>query len=819
MSRTKILLVEDEEVYKVDIRQHLVHLGYEVVGKVSTGESAICLAGEMQPDLVLMDINLRGEMDAIQAANLIRKNFFLPVIFLNASANEAVFQRAKVTQAFGYVLKPSEEQELSVNIEMALFKHRAEQKLRDSEMRLRTIFESALEGMFMIDSEFRIVDVNPAGYQLFGYTSEEMHAKGFKNLFLPEDLEPILNRHSSTWQEGSSLFEQRMRMKDGSAVWVEMTIAPIKMNGKSYSLASMRDVTQRKQAAVALKESEERYMLAAQGANDGLWDWNLLAEKIYFSSRWKSILGYSDAEISSRPNEWFSRVHPEDLDQLKISLSAHLKGLTKHFECEHRILHKDNTYRWVLCRGMAVRNDQNIVHRLSGSQTDITNRKQAEEQILFDAFHDSLTKLPNRALFIDRLAQVIERSHRREDFAYSVLFLDLDQFKNVNDSLGHDIGDRLLIAIGKMLESCVRSIDTVARLGGDEFVILLEDVESLEDTTLVTDRIQEILQKPIQIGNNNIHTSASIGVVFSHGGYERTEDILRDADIAMYQSKALGKNRSCLFETQMRKQALARLELENDLRCAVDNEEFILYYQPIITLATRQISGFEALVRWRHPKQGLILPGEFIPVAEETGLIRPIGRWVLRHGCKQFHTWQSKIPGLNNLFISINVSGKQLVHLDFMDEVVEVLQETHLEPKNLRLEITESTLVANNDIANENFRRIKELGVQLYIDDFGTGYSSLSSIQRFPVSTIKIDQSFIKEMTGNNEMVQSILRFALDMGLDAIAEGVETEEQLGTLQTMICPYGQGFFLSKPLDSADTENLLVRSSLLLPNNRI
>jgi diguanylate cyclase (GGDEF)-like protein/PAS domain S-box-containing protein len=801
----------------MDIRHRLLGLGYDVVGGAATGEAAIRKAGELLPNLILMDIKLKGEMDGIQAAEVIRKRYNLPVIFLTAFADETTLQRARVTEAFGYVLKPFEERELSVNIEMALYKHQAEQKLRDSETRLRTIFDSALDGMFVINMQGKYVDVNASGCRMFGYTAEEILASDISLLLFPEDIKKAFQNGTHLWREGSEIGERRMRRKDGTPIWIEMRVAPLILSGEEYALAAKRDVTQRKQSEAALKESEERYMLAAQGANDGLWDWNLLTDSIYFSPRWKSILGYSDLEVSARPSEWFDRVHPDDLDQLKVNLSAHLKGLTQHFEHEHRMQHKDNTYRWVLTRGMAVRDPgRNIVYRLSGSQTDITHRKRAEEQLLYDAFHDDLTGLPNRALFLDRLAQVLAHSSSRDDYAFGVLFLDLDQFKIVNDSLGHNLGNDLLVAISELLEGCVRSIDTVARLGGDEFVILLEDIESLEDTIRVSDRIKQAFQASLQIGDHSIHTSASIGVVFSNGGYERPEDILRDADIAMYRAKILGKDRCVIFEPQMRKQAVARLELENDLRRALECGEFQLYYQAILSLAANQIEGFEALIRWRHPEHGILLPGEFISVAEETGLILPMGQWVLREACRQFQAWRANLPGVDSLYVSVNVSGKQLANPEYIHQVLEVLEETGIEPKNLRLEITESTLIENNALITDKLKILHQMGIQLYIDDFGTGYSSLSYIQHFPISTIKIDRSFVEQMSGDgdnnsSEMIQSILRFAKDMGLAAIAEGIETEQQFERLKSMLCNYGQGFYISRPLDSNAAEAMLLQSN--------
>lgn len=817
MSKARILVVEDEIIVQMDIRQRLVAMNYDVVGGAATGENAIRMTGELLPDLVLMDIELKDEMDGIQAAEVIRNKYGLPVIFLTAFADELTLRRARETEAYGYVLKPFEERELSINIEMALYKHRAEQRVRDNETWLRTIFNSALDGLFVVDLTGNCVYVNPSGCQMCGYSGSELISTAISPLLFPAIQEDVFQISVQPGEDESGLVERRMRRKDGAEIWVEMRIAPLKLSTEEFNLATMRDVTQRKRAEEALRESEERYMLAAQGANDGLWDWDLVTDTVYFSSRWKSILGHDDAEIGEHPGEWFNRVHPDDLEQLKVTLSAHLSGLSEHFEFEHRIQHKDGRYLWVLTRGMAVRDSQKMVYRIAGSQTDITNRKRAEEQLLHDAFHDALTNLPNRALFLDRLTQVLEHCNRNADYAFGVLFFDLDQFKVVNDSLGHNVGDELLIAIGKLLQSCVRSVDTVARLGGDEFVILLEEVDSLEATTNVADRIQQELKKPIRVGNHQIHSAASIGIIFSRQGYERTEDILRDADIAMYQAKARGKNRSVVFETHMRKQAIARLELENDLHQALERGEFELYYQSIQSLVSNQIVGLEALIRWRHPERGFIPPMEFIPVAEETRLIFPIGAWVLREACRRFQEWRKNLPEMEGRYISVNISGEQLIQPEFIDQVVNILAETGMEAGGLRLEVTEATLAGSNGRIMEALKKLRALGIQLYIDDFGVGFSSLSYIRTFPVSSIKIDRKFIEQMTSGDagshsvEMIESILKFSADLGMEAIAEGVETIQQYEQLKSLVCPYGQGFYLSKPLNFSATEALLLQSS--------
>jgi diguanylate cyclase (GGDEF)-like protein/PAS domain S-box-containing protein len=560
----------------------------------------------------------------------------------------------------------------------------------------------------------------------------------------------------------------------------------------------------------ALRESEERYFLATRGANDGLWDWNLRTDEIYYSIRWKSILGYDETEILHKKEAWFGRVHPDDVDQLKADIATHLKGLTPHLESEHRILHKDGTYQWVLSRGLAVRDETGIAYRLAGSLSDITERKHVEEQLLHDAFHDALTGLPNRALFLDRLERAIQRSKRREDYLFAVLFLDLDRFKVINDSLGHTLGDQLLISVARRLEVLLRTGDTVARLGGDEFVILVEDFEEIKHATLVADRIQEEISLPFTLEDQKVFTTVSTGIVLSTMGYERPEDILRDADIAMYRAKELGRDRHESFDISMRAQAIARLELETDLRRAIGFQEFRVYYQPILSLATDQITGFEALVRWQHPTRGLIQPEDFISVAEETGLIIPIDWWVLREACHQLHIWQKKFPKDPPLTISVNVSSKHFAEQNLVGQVKNILAATSIEPHCLRLEITERVFMDNQENNSDAFVQLRDLGIQLQIDDFGTGYSSFGYLQHFPVDTIKIDKSFIGSMDGevtNSEIVKTIVNLAQELKMDAIAEGVETPEQLDQLKDIACDFGQGYYISRPMDPSAVDKLI------------
>jgi diguanylate cyclase (GGDEF)-like protein len=429
--------------------------------------------------------------------------------------------------------------------------------------------------------------------------------------------------------------------------------------------------------------------------------------------------------------------------------------------------------------------------------------QESREHFRHAAFHDALTGLPNRALLMDHLKLSIERVKGRSGYLFAILFLDLDRFKNINDSLGHIAGDQLLIEIARRLEKCLRPTDTVARLGGDEFAILLDGLEDYGDAIRVAERVQNDLASPFNLGGHEVYTTASIGITLNTIGYDDPENVLRDADTAMYRAKENGKARHEMFDKVMHARAVALLQLENDLRRAIEREEFRVFYQPIVSLETDRIVGFEALIRWRHPEQGYVSPTEFIPVAEETGLIIEIGQWVLGEACGQMREWQRQSPDLRALTLSVNLSGKQFTQPDLIEQIKRILDRTNFDPRSLKLEITESVVMENAETASMMLTQLRALGVQLSIDDFGTGYSSLSYLHRFPVTTLKIDRSFISRMSAgleNSEIVRTILTLAGNLGMEVVAEGVETEEQLAQLKSMRCDYAQGYLFSKPVDA-------------------
>lgn len=575
-------------------------------------------------------------------------------------------------------------------------------------------------------------------------------------------------------------------------------------------LSSLREGFEREhRIAETLRESEERYALAAQGANDGLWDWNIVSGKLYCSPRWKAIAGLEGRPLRGDIDDWFARVHPEDLPALKAALDAHFSGARAHIEHEYRMLHAGGAHCWVLCRGVAVFDKGGRPIRAAGSQTDITTRKRGEEELRRNALHDALTGLPNRALLIDRLEQAIERSRRDGASGFAVLFLDLDGFKTINDSLGHLAGDELLIRTAERLRHCLRATDTVARLGGDEFAVVLSDVAGAAPAVEMAERLQASLRAPLELDGHRVVVTTSIGITLSSPRYQRADDYLRDADTAMYRAKHQGRGRHALFDARMHEQAMERLSMEGGLRRALERGELLLRYQPIVSASTGLIVGAEALLRWEHPERGCLLPNAFLPLAEETGLISPIGDWVLAQACKDGKRWQQLGYSVR---ISVNVSPQQLKQPSFPENVARVLSEAGLDAPALGIELVESSLIDGLESTVQGLGRLAAMGIQIAVDDFGTGYSSLSYLKRLPIHSLKIDRSFtqgVPQDPNDTAISTAIIAMAASLNLDVTAEGVETRDQATFLRAHGCTALQGHWLSPPLAADDCLELLQR----------
>ncbi|MEP6715844.1 MAG: EAL domain-containing protein [Terriglobia bacterium] len=549
----------------------------------------------------------------------------------------------------------------------------------------------------------------------------------------------------------------------------------------------------------ALRESEQRYAVAARGANDGLWDWKLTTNEIYFSARWSQMLGM-EAESWSMPEDWFSHIHPGDRDRVEAEISAHREGKTNELVTEYRMRRGNGSFVWMLSRGICVRDYSGVAIRMAGSQTDITEGKVA----------DPLTGLPNRLYFLDRLEAAIDAT-RAGAPPFAVLFLDLDRFKLVNDSLGHAAGDALLVEVGRRLQSSLRSDarkrviaqgSVVARLGGDEFAILLNPVNDPAEASTFATAVRQQMSEGFDLNGHQMFSGVTIGIALSSSG-AKAEDLLRNADTAMYRAKTAGKGRLEVFDDGMRKVAIERLALETELRGAIDEGQLVVHYQPTVAVAGARMSGFEALVRWNHPQKGLVPPLDFIPVAEETGLIVPLGIWVLTEACRQLAEWRARFGTSPLLTVAVNVSFRQLTGGGFVQDVARILKETGLPARCLKLEMTESTVMSNVESTLDTLNQLKQLGVGLEIDDFGTGYSSLSCLNRLPFDTLKIDRSFVRELGSSeesSEIVRTILGLARSMNMEVIAEGVETREQLEILHSLNCGFAQGYYYSKPISA-------------------
>ncbi len=878
MNKETILVVDDNRQTAHLLAQTLLpSLGYDTLVAYD-GESALEIVESRQVSLMLLDLQLPNISGLEVIKRLSHNGHTLPIILATAHGSEKAAAEAFRMGVKDYLVKPLDGEVLENAIQRALTDSRIgrEKNLYTSQLKeqvtwlrvLSKVGQSLTSSLDLdvvlrriVEASVNLTNAEEGFLALLDEGESQLYLRAVKNMDqemiettrLPvEDsmLGAVMNTglplrssrpssgtpikvntgllvHSLVYMpiisKGNSLGvlavvnrtkEREFKKIDEALLASLADYASVAIENASLFEHAQKELEERKRLEAAMRESEQRYALAVQGANDGLWDWDLRSNQVYYSPRWKSILGYKNVEIGSSPSEWLNRVYPEDLEQLKMDLSAHLRGLTSNFENEHRIRHADGKFRWVLSRGLAVWDPNRNATRMAGSLTDIADRKAAEQKFIHDALHDALTGLPNRTLFMDRLKQALERAKRRKEYIFAVLFLDLDRFKDVNDSLGHMVGDQLLIAIAQRLKSGLRSVDTVARLGGDEFVILLEDINAISNATRIADWVLGELTSSFMFDGHEVFISTSIGIVLSLTGYREPEEVLRDADIAMYNAKAKGKSRYEIFDPAMRQNIIKRLQLEGELRQALEREELRLHFQPIVSLFNGHLVGFEALVRWQHPQRDLLPPAEFLPLAEESGSIIAIDRWVLQAACHQMKQWQQRFMTEPPLSISVNLSGKHFMQLDLVDYIKQVLKDTGLEPSSLKLEITENTILENNEITFEILRKLQSLGIDIQIDDFGIGYSSLSYLSNFPINALKIDRSFIGKIADDSnhlKIVQAIVMLTRRLKVGLIAEGVETEGQLAKLRALGCDFGQGYLVSKPLDNQQIEALLNEGS--------
>lgn len=688
----------------------------------------------------------------------------------------------------------------------------AAEALRKSE-EYRNLFRHANDAILIFDPENEIIlDVNDRACEIYGFAREDFLGKSIRkisqNVSRGEGhLQELLERGAC------EEFETVQLRSDGTPIYFLINSAVIEFQGKPAVLSINRDITNRKQieterrrAEAKMRESEELFRSFMNNNPAVAFMKDEAGRYVYINETMERVFALDKNDLLGKTDyDWL----PEDAANQLRANDRKVLVADSTIEVEEIVrMPNGESHDWMVYK-FPFRDDSGK-RFIGGVAADITERKRAEAQLLHNALHDQLTNLPNRALFLEHLRRAIELDGQRGGKRFAVLFLDFDQFKVINDSLGHMVGDQLLRLVAKRLVHSLRPGDIVARLGGDEFTVLLDDLDSSDDALMIVERLHKDLKTPFDLNGREVSITASIGITLNGENYQKPEEMLRDADIAMYRAKAAGKARHETFDQSMHEQARRRLETEIELRRAAENGDFLVYYQPIVDLLDLEVVFFESLVRWNHPKRGIVSPAEFIPLAEENGLILQLGLWVLRESCRQLRDWQLRIPAAEKLKISVNLSSKQFSQPDLVEQVAAVLEETGLEPNCLKLEITESHVMENNEAAVAMMTGLRSLGVELSLDDFGTGYSSLSYLHRLPANYLKVDRSFVSRMTEsdeNYEIVRTIIRLAQNLKMQVIAEGIETEEQMWQLRQLGCDYGQGYLFSKPLASKIAEKLI------------
>ena len=593
-------------------------------------------------------------------------------------------------------------------------------------------------------------------------------------------------------------------IKEGASVYIrreELTGALLE--------TTIFGAVERAQMKQALSEVQERFALAVRGANDGVWEWILESGEMHFSRRWRELLGYGVDDLSNTVSEWFDRVHPDDVEALKADINAHLAGEKPFHEAEHRIRASDGTFRWVISRAVAQRENGRPV-RMAGSLSDTSDFRLREEKLREESRQDPLTGLPRREPFLEQLARAVTMAAKDENYTFTVLMVDVDRFRWLADSIGHQAADGMLAILARRLQACVRPEDTVSRFGGDKFAVLLESLDDVALATEIANRIRMSVHEPFDVDGQTVYTTVSIGLTTSARGYDDPDEVISDVAAAANKAKERGQDRHEVFDTKMRIDALTTLRLEVALRQAVERDEFELHYQPIVDLRKGNLVGFEALARWRHPRRGIVSPGEFIPVAEQTGLIVQIGRWAIREALRQLGRWQESLPSLGPLSMSVNLSGRQIADPRLLEEIETALADHEIVPGTFRLELTESVLMDNAETVQRILTALRQQGVRIWVDDFGTGYSSLSYLHRFPVDGLKIDKAFVDALDGTDQgtaMIRTILSLAENLGVEVIAEGIESTVQADKLIELGCARGQGYLFGRPLAASSVTGLI------------
>jgi diguanylate cyclase (GGDEF)-like protein/PAS domain S-box-containing protein len=690
----------------------------------------------------------------------------------------------------------------------------AETQLQDLTNRLELAARSAHIGIWEWDVISNCLIWDDRMYEIYGVSPEDFSGafEAWELIVHPDDL-PASRQGLDRALRGEKDFDAEFRVlwPDGSVRHIEAH-AMVQRDGEGQPLSMIGvnwDITERKRAQTRLQDLTDRLKLAVQAANMGIWEWDIVNDQVLWDHRTYQLHGVTPDTFNLSYQAWEALLHPEDLPMIH-GIEPRVFAGERAFDLEFRVLWPDGSTRYVASYAIVQQSPTGQPLRMVGANLDISDRKLAEEELLYSALHDGLTHLPNRTLLTNRLELAIQRAQRLDNYHFAVLFLDLDQFKVINDSLGHLIGDELLRTVAQRLKQMIRPTDLAARLGGDEFVILIEDIPSIQAVTHMAQRLLAEFDQATIIQGHTVFVTTSIGIVWGTQAYTEAADLLRDADIALYRAKGQGRRRYEIFDVEMHTQAVKRMTLEHDLRVALEQQEFIPFYQPIVDLTTQQLVGFETLIRWQHPTEGFISPVDFIPVAEETGLMIALTRWILQSACEQCAIWRSQFPNLDDLKISVNLSGQDLQQPTLVETIRQTLAQTQLPATSLTLEITESILIDNIEATINQLSQLRDLGIRISIDDFGTGYSSLSYLYNLPADSLKIDQSFVSNMQPgdkNYKIVQAVISLSDQLQLAAIAEGIETQQQLAWLKQLGCELGQGYLLARPLTPADADDYL------------
>jgi diguanylate cyclase (GGDEF)-like protein/PAS domain S-box-containing protein len=646
-----------------------------------------------------------------------------------------------------------------------------------------------------------IVFVNSAFTELTGYGAAEAHGSSWRLLHGKKTDLTVVRQFKLALARGLPAAGQLVTYrKDGRELLVEWRIAPIRDQAgtTTHFVAIQTDVTDRVRMEQALRESEERYALAARGSHDGLWDWDLRSQTLHLSERWCELVGCTTLDVTVKPSEWLDRILPGDVALFRSHLGALIKGEIDTAHVEIQMQRTDGELRWMLVRGAVNRDAAGRPYRMAGSMADITDLKNAEAALVNDAFRDALTGLPNRTLLLDRISSALVRAQQRSSAPVGVLAIDLDRFKLVNDSLGFAAGDELLRAVAQRFESCVRASDTVARLGRDEFAVLLDPVEDDATIATITASLRSSLAAPFEIQGQAVYPAVSMGFASTSSEALTAEELLRNAITAMRHAKEQGRDRDEVYTSSMHGRFVTQLQLEGDLRRALERNELVVHYQPLVRASDQQPVALEALIRWNHSIRGMIPPPQLIAVAEETGLILDIGRWVADRAMEELRQWDA--AGLPPVRLALNLSARELLQDNLVARVLQSLRRGDLDPTRLELELTETLIMRNASAAAILLRDLRGLGVRIAIDDFGTGYSSLAYLTDLPITSLKIDRTFVQKLSSQataTKVIRTIINMAHDLGLHAVAEGIETPEQRAVLTSLQCDELQGYLFSRP----------------------